>query len=80
MLVFYAKASIWCVFDSNESVSFDAIAKQTTYRYSAISEDIILSVHNFCKCEKEVGLKSHQIKRRNGLQPQQESARVPFSD
>ena len=42
---------------ANESISFDAMAKQTPYRYSADAKEIIRSVHNFCKQEKEDGLK-----------------------
>ena len=42
---------------ANESISFDAMAKQTPYRYSADAKEIIRNVHNFCKQEKEDGLK-----------------------
>ena len=42
---------------ADESASFDAMAKQTPYRYSADAKEIIRNVHNFCKPEKEAGLK-----------------------
>ena len=42
---------------SNEYISFNAIAKQTPYRYSADATYIIRNVHDFCKREKEDGLK-----------------------
>ena len=41
---------------ANESISFDAKANQTPYRYSADAKEIIRNVHNFCK-QKEEGLK-----------------------
>ena len=40
-----------------EYISFDAMAKQTPYRYSAGAKDIIENVFDFCKREKEGGLK-----------------------
>ena len=33
------------------------MTKQTPYRYSADAKEIIRNVHNFCKQEKEDGLK-----------------------
>ena len=33
------------------------MAKQTPYRYSAIAKEIIRNTHDFCKREKEDGLK-----------------------
>ena len=44
---------IWRVLYSfaNDSISFDAMAKQTPYRYSADAKEIIRNVHNFCKQE-----------------------------
>ena len=45
------------MFGSNEYVSFNAKAKQTTYRYSADAKDVIRNVHDFCMREKEDGLK-----------------------
>ena len=42
---------------ANESISFDAMANQTPYRYSADALEIIRNVRNFCKQEKEDGLK-----------------------
>ena len=32
--------------------SFDAMAKQTPYRYSADAKEIIRNIHDFCKREK----------------------------
>ena len=40
--------------------SFDVIAKQTPYRYSADAKEIIQIPHDFCKREKEDGLKISQ--------------------
>ena len=37
--------------------SFDAMAKRTPYRYSADAKEIIRNTHDFCKREKEDGLK-----------------------
>ena len=42
---------------ANKSISFDAMAKQTTYQYSADAKEIIRIVHYFCKQEKEDRLK-----------------------
>ena len=42
---------------SNKYISFDAMAKQAPYRYSADAKDIIGNVYDFCKREKEGGLK-----------------------
>ena len=46
--------------------SFDVIAKQTPYRYSADAKEIIQYTHDFCKREKEGGLKIslNQVKER----------------
>ena len=33
------------------------MAKQTTFRYSADAKDVIGKIHDFCKREKEDGLK-----------------------
>ena len=45
------------VVGSNQYISFDAMAKQTPYQYSADAKDIIGNVYDFCKREKEGGLK-----------------------
>ena len=37
--------------------SFDAMAKHTPYRYSADAKEVIRNTHDFCKREKEDGLK-----------------------
>ena len=46
--------------------SFEVLAKQTPYRYSADAEEIIQNAHDFCKREKEDGLKKplNQVKER----------------
>ena len=40
-----------------EFFSFDAMAKQTPYRYSADAKEIIRNTDDFCKPEKKDGLK-----------------------
>ena len=49
-----------------DSFSFDVMAKQTPYRYSADAKEIIQNTHDFCKREKEDGLKIslNQVKER----------------
>ena len=64
--MFYVKYFLyveWLV-QTNIIISFDAMAKQTPYRYSADAKDIIGNVYDFCKREKEGGLKisSNQAK------------------
>ena len=46
--------------------SFDVMAKQTPYSYSAYAKEIIQNTHDFCKREKEDGLKIslNQVKER----------------
>ena len=46
--------------------SFDVMAKQTPYRYSAEAKEIIQNTHDFCKREKEDELKIslNQVKER----------------
>ena len=49
--------SICRMVGSNEYISFNTMAKQTPYRNSADAKNIIRNVHDFCKREKEDGLK-----------------------
>ena len=51
--ILHERFSICCVKSSNEYNSFDAMAKQTPYRYSADAKEIIRNVHDFCKLETE---------------------------
>ena len=44
------------VFGSNEYISFNVMAKQTPYRYSADAKDVLRNVYDFCKREKEGGV------------------------
>ena len=41
---------------------FDAMAKQTAYRYSTDAKVIIRNTHDFCKREKEDGHRYHYIR------------------
>ena len=48
---------IFLFFLNNIFFSFDVMAKQTPYRYSADAKEVIQNTHDFCKREKEDGLK-----------------------
>ena len=61
---------------ANESISFDAMTKQTPYWYSSDAKEIIRNVHNFCKQEKDDGLKYLWIRQRKGIPHRPGSARV----